>query len=34
MQRSYAQMVGEEAFEHRGPLVAFKAGVPIEVDGV
>ena len=27
-------LVGEEAFEHRGPLVAFKAGVPIEVDGV
>lgn len=27
-------LVGEEAFEHRGLLVAFKAGVPIEVDGV
>jgi hypothetical protein len=27
-------LVGEEAFEHQGPLVAFKAGVPIEVDGV
>lgn len=27
-------LVGEEAFEHRGTLVAFKAGVPIEVDGV
>jgi hypothetical protein len=27
-------LVGEEAFEHRGALVAFKAGVPIEVDGV
>ncbi|HEY9232384.1 MAG TPA: hypothetical protein VIS78_09560, partial [Blastocatellia bacterium] len=27
-------LVGEEAFEHRGSLVAFKAGVPIEVDGV
>jgi hypothetical protein len=26
--------VGEEAFEHQGPLVAFKPGVPIEVDGV
>ncbi|HSB11794.1 MAG TPA: hypothetical protein VLM38_20055 [Blastocatellia bacterium] len=27
-------LVGEEAFEHRGSLVAFKSGVPIEVDGV
>ena len=27
-------LVGEEAFEHQGTLVAFKAGVPIEVDGV
>jgi hypothetical protein len=27
-------LVGEEAFEHQGSLVAFKAGVPIEVDGV
>ncbi len=27
-------LVGEEAFEHHGLLVAFKAGVPIEVDGV
>lgn len=27
-------LVGEEAFEHEGLLVAFKAGVPIEVDGV
>lgn len=27
-------LVGEEAFEHEGTLVAFKAGVPIEVDGV
>src|SRR5215510_2285399 len=27
-------LVGEEAFEHQGVLVAFKAGVPIEVDGV
>ncbi|MCI0487631.1 MAG: hypothetical protein L0229_13650 [Blastocatellia bacterium] len=27
-------LVGEEAFEHQGPLVAFKAGVPIEVDGI
>ena len=27
-------LVGEEAFEHQGLLVAFKAGVPIEVDGV
>jgi hypothetical protein len=29
-----AFLVGNEAFEHQGPLVAFKAGVPIEVDGV
>lgn len=27
-------LVGEEAFEHHGSLVAFKAGVPIEVGGV
>src|SRR5687768_2811545 len=27
-------LVGEEAFEHEGLVVAFKAGVPIEVDGV
>jgi hypothetical protein len=27
-------LVGEEAFEHQGSMVAFKAGVPIEVDGV
>ena len=27
-------LVGEEAFEHRGSVVAFKAGVPSEVDGV
>jgi hypothetical protein len=27
-------LVGEEAFEHEGSLVTFKAGVPIEVDGV
>ena len=27
-------LVGEEAFEHQGSVVAFKAGVPIEVDGV
>ena len=27
-------LVGEEAFERRGLLVAFKAGVPIEVDGI
>ncbi|MFL6214169.1 MAG: hypothetical protein ACJ74J_09800 [Blastocatellia bacterium] len=27
-------LVGDEAFEHRGSLVAFKAGVPIEVNGV
>ncbi|HEY7545026.1 MAG TPA: hypothetical protein VID27_09100, partial [Blastocatellia bacterium] len=27
-------LVGEEAFDHQGPIVAFKAGVPIEVDGV
>jgi hypothetical protein len=26
--------VGEEAFEHHGLLVTFKAGVPIEVDGI
>ena len=27
-------LVGEEAFEKHGLLVAFKAGVPIEVDGI
>ena len=27
-------LVGEEAFEHHGSVVAFKAGVPIEVDGI
>ncbi len=27
-------LVGEEAFGHQGLLVAFKAGVPIEVDGI
>jgi hypothetical protein len=27
-------LVGEEAFEHRGGIVTFKAGVPIEVDGI
>ena len=27
-------LVGDEAFEHQGSLVAYKAGVPIEVDGV
>ena len=27
-------LVGEEAFDHQGVLVAFKAGVPIEVDGI
>jgi hypothetical protein len=27
-------LVGEEAFEHHGPIVTFKAGVPIEVDGI
>ncbi|MBI1762106.1 MAG: hypothetical protein HYR56_11805 [Acidobacteria bacterium] len=27
-------LVGEEAFEHQGVLVAFKAGVPIEVAGI
>lgn len=27
-------LVGEEAFEHHGSLVTFKAGVPIEVDGI
>jgi hypothetical protein len=27
-------LVGEEAFDHQGLLVAFKPGVPIEVDGI
>jgi len=27
-------LVGDEAFEHKGSVVAFKPGVPIEVDGV
>jgi len=27
-------LVGEEAFDHHGPLVTFKAGVPIEVEGI
>ena len=27
-------LVGDEAFDHQGSIVAFKAGVPIEVDGV
>ncbi len=27
-------LVGDEAFEHHGPLVTFKTGVPIEVNGV
>lgn len=27
-------LVGEEAFDHQGILVAFKAGVPIEVGGI
>jgi hypothetical protein len=27
-------LVGEEAFEHQGVLVTFKAGVPIEVEGI
>ena len=27
-------LVGDEAFEHHGMLVTFKAGVPIEVDGI
>lgn len=27
-------LVGEEAFEHHGVLVTFKAGVPIQVGGV
>jgi hypothetical protein len=27
-------LVGEEAFEHHGVLVTFKAGVPIEVEGI
>lgn len=27
-------LVGEEAFDHQGFIVSFKAGLPIEVDGV
>ena len=27
-------LVGEEAFEHHGLLVTFRASVPIEVDGI
>jgi hypothetical protein len=27
-------LVGEEAFDHQGPLVTFKTGVPIEVEGI
>ena len=27
-------LVGDEAFEHHGPLVTFKTGVPIQVGGV
>ena len=27
-------LVGEEAFEHHGLIVTFKAGVPIEFDGI
>ena len=27
-------LVGEETFEHHGTIVHFKAGVPIEVDGI
>ncbi|MBP88071.1 MAG: hypothetical protein CMJ64_15325 [Planctomycetaceae bacterium] len=27
-------LVGDEAFEHHGTLATFKAGVPIEVDGI
>ncbi len=27
-------LVGEEAFEHHDLLVTFKAGIPIEVDGI
>lgn len=27
-------LVGEEAFVHHGLIVAFKAGVPIEIDGI
>lgn len=27
-------LVGEEAFDHHGPLVTFKPGVPIEVEGI
>lgn len=27
-------LVGDEAFEHHGTLVSFKAGVPIEVGGI
>ena len=27
-------LVGEEAFDHHGAIVTFKAGVPIEVEGI
>lgn len=27
-------LIGEEGFDHQGLLVAFKAGVPVEVDGI
>jgi hypothetical protein len=27
-------LVGDEAFEHHGNIVSFKAGVPIEIDGI
>ncbi len=27
-------LVGEEAFDHHGAIVTFKAGVPIEVGGI
>jgi hypothetical protein len=27
-------LVGEEAFEHHGAIVAFRPGVPIEVEGI
>lgn len=27
-------LVGEEAFEHHGPIVSFRAGLPISVNGV
>ena len=27
-------LIGDEAFQHHGSIVAFKSGVPIEVDGI